>query len=373
MPMSTPPTAILTGAQRTWDGGRECFDVVITSDDVHDLFDHKHLYVLEDEQRGNDPVTSREVISEDKLERWVQMELSHQFHIGQLTACVRSEIGSTVEFDEDTGTLRLHGDLVLADSRQRVYTLVRCVEGRRNGNGYQARAVSMRIYPETTPEYRKRVFYEYNQEGDHADESRSKWLAPKGFAQDVAKRLVENSPHLTHENVNVVRNRVTSKDPRLAGFNTFASAVEAAWNRVVRNEGDVEDVSAFLIRFWDKLVEVLPDLGVKTLPERREIREQSLVGTAVTIYGYLAVAAAIYKRDGKDASLDLLKDLDDPSWFDVNADHWKENGVVVPRRDRRSGEIKGWRVAMSYQTRSAMADAMLDKMGFSEADTDSDA
>ena len=43
-------------------------------------------------------------------------------------------------------------------------------------------------------------------------------------------------PHLTHQNVNTVRNRITSKDHRLAGFNTFHMAVDAAWSKVIMTE-----------------------------------------------------------------------------------------------------------------------------------------
>lgn len=362
MPTITPPTITFTRAQPSWDGGKVCYDVVADSDTVHRLFTHNQLFVIEEEQRGTDPISGREVISHEKLERWVQQELGQEFHVGQLTACVRSEEGGRVDYDADGATLAVYGDLVLSDSRQRVYTLVRCVDARQTGATYVSRPVSLRIYPETTPEYRKRVFYDYNQEGDHADESRSKWLAPKGYAQRVARELVQRNAHLTQDNVNVVRNRVTSKDHRLAGFNTFASAIDASWGKALRSEEDVSAAVEFLIDFWDSLVGVLPDLGIKGPVDRQEIRATSLVGNAVTIYGYMAVARALFGLDDPLAALDQLKELDDPEWFAFDAGHWKEIGVVVPRRDRRTGDVNGWRVAMSFQTRKAMAEAMLAKM-----------
>ena len=36
---------------------------------------------------------------------------------------------------------------------------------------------------------------------------------------------------------------------------------------------------------------------------------------------------------------------------------------MVPSRDRKTAEVTGYRVAMSFQTRTAMTRAMLDKTG----------
>jgi hypothetical protein len=357
------PTIAFTPAQTSSDGGAQCYDVVLDTGTLAALYHSKKLYVIEDEQRGDDPVSGKEMLSEDKIERWTQQELAGQFRVGQLTFCSRAETGGKIEFDGSTATV--FGDLVLADSRQRVYTLIKCEEGKAKGNGYVSRDVSARIYPETTPDSRRSLFYDYNQEGSKADESRSKLLAPKGSAQRVARHLVENNAHLTHGNVNTVRNRITSKDHRLAGFNTFAMAVEAAWDRVLMTDDDVNKIGNYLVGFWDRLVEVLSDLDIKTVPERGQIRKDSLVGNAVTIYGYLAVARALYGENGEGVDLSVLDQLKDPAWFDINADHWKQVGVVVPSRDR-DGDVTGYRVAMSFQTRAAMTAAMLEKMGYKQ-------
>lgn len=358
------PTIAFEPAQVTWDGGEKCYDVVVDSATIAKLYNSKALYVIEDEQRGNDPTSGKEVVSEEKIERWVQQELAGKFHVGQLTFCSRAETGGKVVL---TGSqIFIYGDLVLSDSRQRVYTLVKCENGKQNGNGYQSRNVSVRIYPNTTPDSRRSLFYDYNQEGTKADESRSKWLSPKGYPQRVARALVEGNKHLTHANVNTVRNRVTSKDHRLAGFNTFTQAVEAAWDRVLMTEADVDKVSKYLIEFWDRLVEVRPELGIKSLPERIKVRNESLVGNAVTIYGYMAIARALYGDGVSKPNLAVLSKLSDRAWFDTNAQHWKDSGVVVPTRDRSTGKVTGHRVAMSFQTRAAMTEAMLRRMGYEQ-------
>lgn len=365
MPAKVHPTLEFEPFQVSWDGGSECYDVVIDTATLTQKFNAKQLYVIPDEQRGDDPISGKEMLSLDKVERWYQSELAGTFRVGQLTFCSRSETGGKVVVNGDT--LEIYGDLVLADSRQRVYTLVKAEEGKANGNGYQTRFVSARIYPNTTPESRKATFYDYNQEGSKADESRSKYLAPRGYTQRVARNLVERNTNLTHENVNTVRNRVTSKDHRLAGFNTFAQAVEASWARKLESPEHVEQVSDYLVSFWDRLVEVLPELGIVSVVKRVELRKSSLVGHAVTIYGYLAVARALHDNG---ESLDRLKELNDPNWFGFDAAHWKEEGIVVPSRDRKTGEVTGYRVAMSFQTRSAMTRAMLAKMGLGESQKD---
>lgn len=365
MPVIQTPTVAFTNVQKTWDAGKVCYDVVGDSAMIAQLYQGRRLYVIESEQRGTDTVTGKEVLSQDKLDRWTQQELMGEFHAGQLTWAVRSDTGGSVDFDEATGRLDIFGDLVLPDSRQRTYVFVRCEEGKESGNGYESRPVSIRIYPETDADTRKVIFYDYNQEGDHADESRSKWLAPKGFSQKVARQLVAGNAALTHQNVNTVRNRVTSKDHRLAGFNTFAQAVDAAWGKVLTTEKEVEEVAKYLDEFWTQLVSNLPDLGIVSLNRRKQVREKSLVGNALAIYGYMAVAKELWDKRGADGKVDfapLAALAADDEWFSTDAPHWRANGVMVPQRDRATGKIRGHRISNSFQTRKAMADAMLDRM-----------
>jgi hypothetical protein len=365
MPVIQTPTVAFTQVQKTWDAGKVCYDVVGDSAMIANLYQSRKLYVIEAEQRGTDTVSGKEVLSQDKLDRWTQQELMGEFHAGQLTWAVRTDTGGVIAYDEPSGRLDIYGDLVLPDSRQRTYVFVRCEEGKESGNGYQTRPVSIRIYPETDPEARKVIFYDYNQEGDAADESRSKWLAPKGFSQKVARNLVAGNTALTHQNVNTVRNRVTSKDHRLAGFNTFAVAVDQAWGKVLTTEKEVEEVSKYLDEFWTQLVSNLPDLGIVSLNRRKQVREKSLVGNSLAIYGYMAVAKALWdKRDdqGKVDFAPLSALASDDEWFSTDAAHWKTIGVMVPKRDRETGKVKGHRISNSFQTRKAMADAMLDRM-----------
>jgi hypothetical protein len=73
-------------------------------------------------------------------------------------------------------------------------------------------------------EFENKIFYATNMEHDKPDATRSKWLSQKNVGQQIARDVVRGSLHLGEGNVETVTNTVSSKNHRLAAFNTFASA-----------------------------------------------------------------------------------------------------------------------------------------------------
>lgn len=63
---------------------------------------------------------------------------------------------------------------------------------------------------------------------------------------------------------------------------SFASAEDL-------DSSELEGMAAVGARFYDMLTLIRPELGKQELPERRKIRETSLVDSAVMMHGYAAV------------------------------------------------------------------------------------
>lgn len=116
------PTMVLDRWLDTEDeAGRPCHDAVVEAGQLRDLMVRKQIVVIEDEQRGDDPVTGQEVLNNSKLERWRDLERDGRLPLGQITLGCYTETGSHVEVSG--GKLRVYGVLTIIDGRQRAYTI----------------------------------------------------------------------------------------------------------------------------------------------------------------------------------------------------------------------------------------------------------
>lgn len=135
-----------------------------------------------------------------------------------------------------------------------------------------------------------------NQEGQKADPTRSKWLH-RVVVTKLAAALVEGSPHL-RDNVDTVRDRLSKRNPRLCAFNTLSRAFEEYWPEVNHEDKSSLDMeAAYLLQYWDKLVQIRPELGKLDLRGRQSVRENSLVDSALAITAYIA-RAKVLKEGG---------------------------------------------------------------------------
>lgn len=226
------------------------------------------------------------------------------------------------------------------------------------------RRFSVRIW--RVPEaFENQIFYAMNMEHDKADATRSKWLAQKSMGQQIARDFVRGSRHLGEGNVETVTNTLSTKNPRLAAFNTFASGFEDAWDDIApEHTGKVVE---WFVGYWDKLVEVQPDLGKLSLPQRQRSRKASLVGWAIAIQGYIRLARWFYDSDCDLDRLQLLAEEHTEgdgkkfNFFAWDNPAFRRAGIIVPAVTTK-GETR-LTARNSHQTRRAMAHLMAEKVG----------
>lgn len=264
------------------------------------------------------------------------------------------------------GTLIIKdGAAYLPDSVHRHHAIKRAVDSVAHGSNFNPdRRFSLRIW-RVHEEFENQIFYAMNMEHDKADATRSKWLAQKNAGQKIAREVVRRSPHLGEGNVETVTNTLSIKNPRLAAFNTLSSGFEEAWADIAPE--DVDQVVVWFVEFWDKLVEVLPELGRLPLLQRQRSRKESLVGWAISIQGYIRLARRFYDEG---YNLSLLDDLREPelepdgtgyNFFAWTNPVFQRAGIIVPAV-RKGGE-KRLTARNSHQTRRAMADVLAEKVG----------
>jgi hypothetical protein len=340
-----------------------------TKRQIRDALELGILTVKDDEQRGFDPVSGREILNESKMKRWADYELEGRLFIGQLNYALHGEVGTTYELSPKGDEISITGPVLVSDGRQRSYTLRGAVD---TADQYEIAEYDTEVPVEVTlwldadTEMRKEIYAQLNggRGGDHASKSSVEWMAPEGPLQEIVKVFVQSSKHLGHDNVNVKKDAVSRGDKRLAGFHTFVRAFEDAWGkRRWPTPEEKREMEQFLLRFYDVLVEVRPEMGVVDLGTRQKARETLITSQPLFIYGVMQVALDLFfGDDDPDLSvLDSLQGAKGDEFLSLDNPEWKDVGVMLPQFDRRTEKVKGYKLTNTLQSRRAMAQAMHDR------------
>jgi hypothetical protein len=327
-------------------------------------FERGYIDMDPERQRGLHPVTGKPMLDEKRVDQIAQDLLDGKAVIGQITLNYRADDPRTkfVLGDEE---LEVEGIGYVVDGFHRTKAIIKAADAAVSPLD-PSTPVSIRVYSRPGA-IEEPMFNGYN-DGKVADPSRRHWLFQRDLATKLARGLVEKSPHLGKANVDVVTDRLSAKNPRLAAFNTFAKAFEVNWGgKDAPTADEAEAVEEFLVRFWDKLVTVLPDLRPMDTGGRQRVREESMVGSAIAIHGYVALGKVLYDAGG---SLEPLEQLNDPAWFAKTNPEWTKRGILVPALSRAGEERLTMRNAI--QTRVAMKEALLAKLGLTPEDTGSE-
>src|SRR5439155_7936535 len=103
--------------------------------------------------------------------------------------------------------------------------------------------------------------------------------------------VVERSAALK-DNVNRVTDRLTAKNPQVVTLSTLREMMKALAPAESLDEPEIEGLATVAAKFYDKIAEVRPELGVLPPPERRRVRETLVVDAAVMMHGYAALMRA---------------------------------------------------------------------------------
>lgn len=351
---------VLKNAAETEDGGRACYDVVSTAAEIHRAFKQGFLSIDDERQRGRNTVTEHRIEDPKKIDRWAEKLVEGNGYLGQLTWNIRREEGTDpeLEYDAETRTLTINAlSAYLPDSYHRTNAVVKAVDSIAKGSSFNKnRKISVRIYNAPADEEND-IFYAYNQEGKPADQGRSKWLRPHDAAV-IARRFVAESSHLGHANVDTFQDRLSKKSYRLASFGTIAKAIESGWAAESADDASIENAVAYLIAFWNKVVDVRPELGKLSLAERQRVRETLLIDGALSMAALLRLAYRMYKAQ---TPLDILNRLGKKApgeidFFSRENPLWKELAILVPEQGK-GGKLV-FTVRNIRQTREAMYEAI---------------
>jgi hypothetical protein len=366
------------------DGGREVIQAVMTLKEITDMIstgevkignprpDHDQLPVG---KKG----TLRYRKTATRVKDWAEDLLKNQAVLGNLTW--NFQPNTTYELDRGgDGALHLHVDgegfATDIDSASRMRAIEMAAHATPSTMNPDTR-VSVRIYPLEKSQETDKLFWIYNQIGEKVSNTVAKATYQGTNHQKLAKEFMIQSPHLGVDNVETKFDTVSKNSPKLVAFGTLSGAIESNWTADPFDDAAVAEQTGFLTKFWDALVHYRPELGRVPLSVRQAGRGTTLSATAVAMHGYIAVADAFYARGEEDFT--RLADLnhritmpaegfrhragDGIDWLDYDNPEWQRRGVLVQSTDKKG--VTKLTLRMSFQTRKAMGDAMLERLGMS--------
>lgn len=217
-------------------------------------------------------------------------------------------------------------------------------------------------------------FFQKNYLPQLVERSKSFDLTEQDSLAVLAKRLIDEAPSL-QRNVNRVTDRLVSSNPQLVTLSTLREMVKLAVGTDDLTEDEIEAKAALLATFWQALAGVRDELNPKDVAERRELRNNSMVGQAVSMFGYgelmkryLAEAEAGDPEAVADRwRTELLPKLaatetyTHGDWsgdlFDRKNPLWRERGVI--QLTKSGGET----ISNTRQTREQMGQVLVERLG----------
>lgn len=304
-----------------------------------------------------------------KVDRWAEELLANNAVIGNLSIRLDPMFAEyDVERDED-GDLTLtlwsgHFDTAV-DSQSRISAILRA---HRNelGSFKGATKFATRIWI-ADKDLAARVGSDYNTRGDKVNDTAAKFAYQDTPEKRLARALLEDSPHLGIDNIEVLKNTVSASSSKLVAFNTLTQAMENSWHGDPINASELAAQAKFLVDFWDALVTVRREFGRLGKADRQALRGSSMAGTALSVHGVIAVADAIYQQNLDPAK--VLAPLQEPyyiggqavDYFSYDNPIWTKIGALVTATDS-DGEER-LQLRMSFQTRKSVADELRRRLG----------
>lgn len=305
-----------------------------------------------------------------KVDRWAEELLKNNAVMGNLSVRLDPDTSKYELLQDEEGdwTMRLFaGNLDTGVDSQSRFTSILKAQRNPVGTMKGSTRFSVRIWM-ANDDLAARVGSDYNTRGDKVNDTAAKFAYQDNAVKRLARRLLESSPHLGVDNIEVLTNTVSASSSKLVAFNTLTQAMENSWTGDPVNTTEDEAQAKFLVDYWDDLVHVRREFGRLGKTDRQALRGKSMAGTALSIYGIIAVADEIY-RQNLDAAK-VLEPLGEPvfiggeeiDYFSYDNPVWTKVGALVSAEDSHGNPRLTLRV--SFQSRKAVAEELKRRVGF---------
>jgi len=256
-------------------------------------------------------------------------------------------------WDEGPASIYLYsGRVYLPDSHHRHQAILKAVRLWREApsdypkfNGDKQFKVELYFF---TKEDEGNYFFDKNNRAAPTAKSKGYDLTTTDDLSLLAKMVIEKSSALSG-NVNRVTDRLTATNCQVVTLSTLREMMKSFSPDPSVDSSELDGMALVASGFFDKLASVRTELGVLQLTQRRHVREELLVDSAVMMHGYASLMR-LYNEDlGKRGPVAANKDWDrrlqllaaSPSYrfgkwrgdlFAKTNPLWQEVGVIKPGR-----------------------------------------
>jgi hypothetical protein len=365
----TRPLVTIKDVRPVDDAGQVHYETVMTAAFILNLVDEKLLLLEGNIRPDHMPGHKLGTKTARKINAWADELLRNNAVIGNISIRLDPACDFVVEEDEDEEG---RFDLYLLegvfdcgiDSLSRIKAILRAGRSPAASFDLSTRfAVRLWVADRTLG---NRVASIYNTRGDKVNDTAAKYAYQNTASERMARELMNKSPHLGLDNVEVLANSVSASSNKLVAFNTLAQAITTFWEEEPLDEAAEEGMVEYLVSFWDELVRVRSEFGRLSKSQRQSVRGSLIAGTALSIHGVVAVADALFKKgdsiEGALARLSEPVNVDEEvlDYFSYDNPVWVKRGILVPATDKQGNERKNLR--MSFQTRKAMANELIARL-----------
>lgn len=189
------------------------------------------------------------------------------------------------------------GKVYIPDAHHRQQAIIKAVKAwRESPSDYKEFSDGKQFKVELyflTREDEGNYFFDKNQRPKPTSKSKAYDLTTHDDLSVLAKMVVDRSDAL-QGNINRVTDRLAGSNPQVVTLSTVRNMMRIFANGLDLDGEEVEGLSHFAASFYDMLSEVRPELGKKSLLERREIRRDLLVDAAIVMQAYASLARSYY-------------------------------------------------------------------------------
>lgn len=261
--------------------------------------------------------------------------------------------GFEAYWDQDSASIYLYsGRVYLPDSHHRHQAILKAVRLWRDAprdypkfKGDKQFKVELYFF---TKEDEGNYFFDKNNRAAPTAKSKGYDLTTTDDLSLLAKMVVEKSTALS-SNVNRVTDRLTATNPQVVTLSTLREMMKSFSPDPSVDFSELDGMAIVASSFFDKLASVRTELGILPLAQRRHVREELLVDSAVMMHGYAALMRQYNEDLGKhgpaSANKDWTRKLEmlaaSPPYrfgkwsgdlFAKSNPLWREIGVIKPGR-----------------------------------------
>jgi hypothetical protein len=131
-------------------------------------------------------------------------------------------------------------------------------------------------------------FFDKNQRPKPTAQSKAYDLTTHDDLSLLAKTVIRKSQALT-DNVNRVTDRLSAKNSQVITLSTLREMMKTFAPSESLDSAEMEGLAVVAATFYDRLARVRPELGKLSVPERRAVRAELIVDSAVMMHGYAAL------------------------------------------------------------------------------------